>query len=137
MSHPDEILGQRFQLGVLNTSKILLIYTILHILSHFFLAVQDVLLNRISGSSLFTLKIYQKTTILCFSSSYLGTFFGHPCLNTTTFGLDATLSNLEFLINDRYPFFLTLVPELLEHIIYFCWIISVIPTLIQKSPRAL
>ena len=27
---------------------------------------------------------------------------------------------LRSLINDRYPFFLTLVPELLEHIIYFC-----------------
>ena len=40
VSHPEEIWGQRFQLGVwsnsLNTSKILLIHIILYISSHFF-----------------------------------------------------------------------------------------------------
>ena len=39
--HPEEILGQRFQLGVwstfINTSKVLLIYIILHTFSLLFL----------------------------------------------------------------------------------------------------
>ena len=56
--HPEEIWGPSFQLTVwsmfLNTNKNVLIYIILHTFSHFFLVVQNVLLNRTQGSSLFT-----------------------------------------------------------------------------------
>ena len=54
----------------LNTSKILLIHIVLHTFSHFFLAVQDVLVDRTQGNSLFTWEIYRKTTIFFFSSSF-------------------------------------------------------------------
>ena len=48
--------------------------------------------EQTEGSSLLAWEIYQKITIFCFSSSFLGTFFGHPwCLNATIFILDATL----------------------------------------------
>ena len=79
MSHPEEI-SVRFQLLVwytfLYNSKILLFYTVLHTFSQFFLAAEDVLLNRTQESSLFTWEIYQTTTNSFFSSSFLGTFLG-------------------------------------------------------------
>ena len=75
-------LGTTFSIGglvnFLNTSKILLICIVLHPFSHFFLAVSNVLFNRIQGSSLFTWEIYQKTTVFFFSSSFLGIFFWAP-----------------------------------------------------------
>ena len=79
--NPDEIWGH-FQLQVwstfLNTSKLLLIYIILHTFSHLFLADYGILLNRTQGSSLFTWQIYQKTAVFFFSSSFLRTFFWVP-----------------------------------------------------------
>ena len=82
VSHPEEIWGQHFQLLVWSTfpkiSTILLIYIVLHIFSHFFSAVKDILLNRTQGSSLFTSEIYHTQISLFFSSSFLGTNFGCP-----------------------------------------------------------
>ena len=43
-----------------------------------FFAVKDFILNRTQESSLFTLAIYQETTIFLFSSSFLGTSFWAP-----------------------------------------------------------
>ena len=45
-------------------------------------------------SSVFTSEIYQKATIFFFSSSFLGAFFGHLCLNAGIYSLDATQVNV-------------------------------------------
>ena len=81
VSHPEEILGQRLQMGIwstfVNTSETLLIYIALHTFCPFFSAVSDVLLNRTQGNSLFTWEIYQITTFFS-HLHFLGHFFEAP-----------------------------------------------------------
>ena len=55
--------------------NVIVLYYIFHTFSHFFLTVQDRLLNRSWGGLLFTWEICQKTTIFFFFSSFWGTFF--------------------------------------------------------------